>query len=302
MPRLPDTAAPVAAAFPLIEPAGDRCLLIRLGDRIEPEVTRRVHALTERLFAALHSEGDVWSAGDAGADSQMSATAGTATGTETSAATNISATTAISTSINTSINTAISASVIDIVPAFTTVALHYRPERLPRAHGSAYAQLHAAIAPLLRDAAPTHATASRLIEIPVCYGGEYGPDLDDVARRCGLTPEEVVRLHGATEVGVHTFFFSPGNPFAGPLDARLSVPRRTTPRTRVEAGSVAIANGLTSIYQVASPGGWNIIGRTPWSLFDLAWSPPTRLRLGDRLRFTPIPPEAFLACDEHRAR
>ncbi|MCY0387103.1 5-oxoprolinase subunit PxpB [Robbsia sp. Bb-Pol-6] len=192
--------------------------------------------------------------------------------------------------------------VIDIVPAFTTVALHYRPACLPRAQGSPYAQLRQAIAPLLHAAPSADAAPARLIEIPVCYGGEYGPDLDDVARRCALSPEEVVRLHGAMEVSVHTFYFSPGNPFAGPLDPRLSVPRRTTPRTRVEAGSVAIANGLTSIYQVASPGGWNIIGRTPWSLFDLAWTPPTRLRLGDRLHFSPISPEVFAELDERRAR
>jgi inhibitor of KinA len=194
--------------------------------------------------------------------------------------------------------------VVDVVPAFTSVALHYRPERLVRSENargrSAYRQLEETVRALLAAGFPDVAQDQRRIEIPVCYGGEYGSDLLDVARRCDLTPEEVIQLHGATPLTVQTFFFSPGNPFAGPLDTRLAVPRRTTPHTSVAAGSVAIANGLSTIYQVASPGGWNVIGRTPWNLFDLSWTPPTRLRLGDRLCFVAISPEAFVQMDERR--
>ncbi|MFK4444944.1 inhibitor of KinA [Caballeronia udeis] len=234
-------------AFPRIEALGDRCLMVRFGDRIDPATTRDVHSLTAWLLAHMPT------------------------------------------------------GVVDVVPAFTTVALHYLPERLPRAGGSPYRQLAGSLAALLEGGIAPVEQSTRLVEVPVCYGGEYGPDLDDVAQRCDLTTDEVIRLHGASELIVQTFFFSPGNPFAGPLDARLTVPRRATPRARVEAGSVAIANGLSSIYQVASPGGWNVIGRTPWSMFDLAWTPPTRLRLGDRLRFVPVSPETFASMDERQS-
>jgi inhibitor of KinA len=238
---------PRNGGFPRIEALGDRCLMVRLGERIDPATTRDVHSLTAWLLAHTPQ------------------------------------------------------GVVDIVPAFTTVSLHYLPERLPRDKGSPYRQLADSLATLLEGGIPPVEQSTRLVEVPVCYGGEYGPDLDDVARRCELTTDEVIRLHGASELVVQTFFFSPGNPFAGPLDARLAVPRRTTPHARVEAGSVAIANGLSSIYQVTSPGGWNVIGRTPWSMFDLAWTPPTRLRLGDRLNFVPVSPETFIAMDERQS-
>ena len=100
-------------------------------------------------------------------------------------------------------------------------------------------------------------------------------------------------LHSACEMTVYAFFFSPGNSFSGPMDTRLNIGRRATPRTRVEAGSVAIANGLTSIYQNTSPGGWQIIARTPWNMFNLKNEPPVRLRLGDRIRFRPVSREEF---------
>ena len=114
-----------------------------------------------------------------------------------------------------------------------------------------------------------------------------------MARQCRLAPDEVIALHVQQPLTLYAFFFSPGNPFAGPLDNRLHVPRRSTPRTRVEAGSVAIANGISSIYQTASPGGWNVIARTPWNLFDVRRQPPTRLQMGDLIQFRAISAEEF---------
>jgi len=183
--------------------------------------------------------------------------------------------------------------IIEVVPAFTTVAVHYQPSRCPRTGDLPSVYVTRQIEALLRQDLPALADEGRLIEIPACYGGDYGPDLAEVARQCGLEEPEVIALHSGTPLTLYAFFFSPGNPFAGPLDPRLNVKRRASPRTRVEAGSVAIANGLSSIYQSASPGGWNVIARTPWNLFQVHQQPPTRLRLGDRLRFKPISPDEF---------
>lgn len=126
----------------------------------------------------------------------------------------------------------------------------------------------------------------RDIEIPVSYGGAAGPDLADVARHTGLAPEEVVRRHAA---GVYTVFFlgfQPGFAYLGGLDAALHTPRRAEPRLAVPAGSVGIGGEQTGIYPAASPGGWQLIGRTALALFDPARQPPTLLLPGDRVRFT----------------
>ncbi len=131
------------------------------------------------------------------------------------------------------------------------------------------------------------------IEIPVCYEAAYAPDLAAVAMATSLTAEEVVRLHVTSPHRVLMIGFTPGFPYIGGLDERLAVPRRATPRARLEAGSVAIANGQTSIYPFATPGGWNLIGRTPLRLFDPARNPPSLLQAGDRVVFVPIPEQEF---------
>ncbi len=131
------------------------------------------------------------------------------------------------------------------------------------------------------------------VEIPVCYEPRYAPDLAEVARASGLTTGEVVRLHAACVHRVLIMGFAPGFGYLGGLDARLAVPRRATPRARVAAGSVAIANGQTAVYPFASPGGWNLIGRTPLAMFDTRREPPSLLRAGDRVRFVPIDVDAF---------
>jgi inhibitor of KinA len=229
-----------------IEAVGDRCLLVRLGDKAGIETSRTVHAVVALL--------------------QKKLTTG----------------------------------IVEIVPAFTTVAVHYQPLAFPRGRGPASRQLAKQIETLLARGVEPLADSGRLVEIPACYGGEFGPDLDDVARQVDLSPEEVVAIHASLPLTVYAFFFSPGNPFAGPVDPRLQVPRRKSPRTLVPAGSVAIANGITSIYQSASPGGWNLIARTPWNLFDIHASPPTRLQLADRLVFKPVDEAQFAALLEPR--
>lgn len=183
----------------------------------------------------------------------------------------------------------------DIVPTFNSVALHYQPSRL--GDGIRAEHLAAKIDNTLGKAlgAAQQAGAARQIDIPVCYGGDYGPDLAHVAEHCKLDPQEVIRLHSHQPAYVFMLGFAPGAPYIGVHDERLAIGRRATPRTLVPAGSVAIANLQTMIYPNASPGGWHIIGATPAVLFDPDHEPPTLLSPGDTVNFVPISQEAFLA-------
>jgi len=128
---------------------------------------------------------------------------------------------------------------------------------------------------------------SRLVEIPVIYGGESGPDLVVVAEHAALTPGQVVELHSSSDYVVFFVGFQPGFPYLGGLDPRLHIPRRAEPRVAVPAGSVGIGGSQTGVYPLVSPGGWQLIGQTRTALFDPLQQPPTLLRPGDRVRFVP---------------
>ncbi len=173
----------------------------------------------------------------------------------------------------------------DTVPAFTTVALHYQPEALGPAPFDALA---AAVRQRLRAPLDASGPPARVVDVPVCYDGELAPDLADVAARLGLSTEAVIALHLASPHRVHMLGFAPGFPFIGGLDPRLALPRRSTPRTQVPAGSVAIARDQTCVYPLETPGGWNLIGRTPLALFDPQATPACRLAPGDAIRFVRI--------------
>jgi inhibitor of KinA len=193
--------------------------------------------------------------------------------------------------------------VVDIVPAFTTVAVHYRPEAVPDGlpSESPYRRLCRAIERgLARGVTPTDASA-RTVEVPVCYGGAFGPDLDEVADQCKLTPQRVIELHAGSPHQVYMLGFAPGFPYLGGLDPRLEMPRRATPRTKVPAGSVAIAREQSAIYSIETPGGWNILGRTPLKLFTPETDPPCLLQPGDNVRFVPVTVEQFNAMQQIRA-
>ena len=182
----------------------------------------------------------------------------------------------------------------DIVPTFNSVALHYRP-RLSTASTS-FEQVAVEIEKILYelDAAESPARAPKLVEIPVCYGGEHGPDLAHVAEHCKLDQAEVIRLHSEEPAYVFMLGFAPGAPYIGVHDKRLAIGRRATPRTSLPAGSVAIANLQTMIYPNASPGGWHILGATPAVLFDPAVAHATLLSPGDSVKFVPIGAAEFL--------
>ena len=138
---------------------------------------------------------------------------------------------------------------------------------------------------------PPPTSVGRMRTVPVIYGGEHGPDLEDVAATLGCTTTEVIDRHRATELEVLFVGFAPGFPYLGPLPDSLSVPRLATPRTRTPAGSVAIADGMGGIYPAELPGGWPVIGATPVALFDPERDPPAYLVPGDRVRWQPIRPE-----------
>lgn len=167
--------------------------------------------------------------------------------------------------------------VVDVVPSFASVAV-----RFDEADGLEILEWIGSVV-----------VADRLIageerEIPVCYGGEHGPDLEDLAARTGLSVEEVIGLHSDAVYTVAAVGFSPGFPYLLGLPELLNVPRRETPRLAVPAGSVAVAGGQAGIYPFASPGGWHVLGRTSVGLFDPRAARPALLRSGDRVRFVPV--------------
>lgn len=221
-----------------IEALGERALLLRWSDRIDPEVNDRVHALAARLGA----EAPPW--------------------------------------------------LLDLVPAYASLALvldadAFTPEDDPLAIARAW------VATRL-DAPPAPARiAAAAVAVPVCYGGEFGPDLTAVAAATGLHADEVVARHSGGDYRVAMLGFAPGFPYLLGLDPALALPRLATPRRRVPAGSVGIGGAQTGIYPRESPGGWHLLGRTPLGLFDASRDPPARLAPGDRVRFMPIAADAF---------
>jgi inhibitor of KinA len=178
----------------------------------------------------------------------------------------------------------------DIVPAFAAVAVHFDPLRVRLDH------LGLAIDEILRDATgPAEAGPAPLVELPCCYGGPFGLDLPGVASWARCSEAQVIARHARREYRVCMIGFLPGFPYLAEVDASIAAPRHPTPRLAVHAGSVGIAGRQTGVYPVTSPGGWQIIGRTPSRLFDPGRTPPSRLSPGTRVRFVPISPAEFEA-------
>lgn len=188
---------------------------------------------------------------------------------------------------------------VELVPGVASVAVHYDPAGFP--HGlpgevaCPYERIAAELRVVLAGLGDDEPPEPRTVEIRVCYGGDAGPDLADLARYHRLTVEEVVRIHVSGDYVVQMIGFAPGFPYLGGLDPRLATPRRATPRPLVPASSVAIGGEQTGIYPLASPGGWHLIGRTPARLFHAGADPPNLLRMGDRVRFREITEEELRA-------
>ncbi len=179
------------------------------------------------------------------------------------------------------------AGVQTVVPAYCTLSVVYDP--LATSPSDLQHRLHSLEAELAHVQIPE----PRTIELPVCYGGAFGPDIEFVARHNQLSVEAVVQRHCAVTYHIYAVGFAPGFCYLGGLDERLRTPRLETPRTFVPAGSVGIAEKQTGVYPLDSPGGWQLIGRTPMNLFAPHRSKPFLYQAGDRIRFTPISQEVY---------
>lgn len=175
--------------------------------------------------------------------------------------------------------------VVEAVPAYSSLLFIFDPIRIPSEN------LRQEIMEKVQAIDHAVIPAPETVEIPVVYGGEYGPDLEWVARYHSISEEEVVRLHTREVYHVYMIGFTPGFAYMGELSTSLATPRKETPRTAVPRGSVGLAQEQTGIYPSESPGGWQIIGRTALKLFDPAKMPPSLLRMGDRVRFFAVSTE-----------
>jgi KipI family sensor histidine kinase inhibitor len=216
-----------------LRPAGDAAISVDVGDRIDLDINRRVHAIARKVIKRLSH-----------------------------------------------------VTRLEVNPGYAALLVSYDPAQATFEE----------VADAIREAAAACAHAAGPVfrfTLPVCYGGDLGPDIADVAANHSLTAKEVVERHTARDYPIFCLGFSPGFPFLGDIDPLLVTPRLETPRARVPAGSVAIGGGQTGVYPTSTPGGWRLIGRTPLILFDVRRNPPVPYRPGDVIRFRPIDREEY---------
>lgn len=181
--------------------------------------------------------------------------------------------------------------VLEMIPAYCSLFVEYDPLHLSKE------RLLEVISLLYDRIKEEDMPPAEVYLLPTCYGGEYGPDLNWVAQYTGLSPQEVIDIHSSGDYLIYMLGFSPGFPYLGGMDSRIAVPRLKSPRSRIPAGSVAIAWGQTGIYPSPTPGGWRIIGRTPRRLFQPQNENPVLLKPGNYLRFLPIRPDEYKKCE-----
>lgn len=172
--------------------------------------------------------------------------------------------------------------IVDILPTYRSILINYDPVKLT------FDELVNILNNLKTGEAGNVSEYVRLVEIPTVYGGEYGPDIDFVAKHAGMSEDEVIKIHSGTDYLVYMMGFIPGFTYLGGLDERIATPRLKTPRLKIEPGSVGIASNQTGMYPLESPGGWQLIGRTPLKLYDETVNPPVFIQAGDYIRYVPI--------------
>lgn len=184
---------------------------------------------------------------------------------------------------------------LEVIPSFTAVSIFYDPAKveLTSPNQTPYEEIMKLVKSKVVNLPLTNHQTAKTVTIPVCYGGEYGPDLQAVANHHHLTEEQVIDFHSKQKYIVYMIGFAPGFPYLGGLAKEIVTPRKATPRLKIPAGSVGIGGEQTGVYPIESPGGWQIIGRTPLQLFQKKSEQPSLLKAGDLVRFQPITPEQF---------
>ena len=172
--------------------------------------------------------------------------------------------------------------VVDVIPAFCSLLINYDPRVI------SYEELKDRMMGLVKMEGQTGQDRKRIFEIPVCYGGEYGPDIASIAAHAGLSEEEVIRIHSSRDYLIYMLGFLPGFCYLGGLDERIHTPRLANPRIKINAGSVGIGGSQTGIYPLDSPGGWQLMGMTPVKTYDPDREVPILVQAGDYIRFVPI--------------
>lgn len=187
---------------------------------------------------------------------------------------------------------------IEVVPSYTSITVFYDPFLLGRYQDNRHSPYELAckkIEEIMMNDNSDERKNERLIEIPVYYGGKLGPDLSFVAQYNQLSEDEVIDLHASGDYLVYMLGFAPGFPYIGGMNKKIAAPRRETPRYSIPPGTVGIAGEQTGIYPIETPGGWQLIGRTPKALFLPEENPPTLLQAGDRISFKPISYREYLS-------
>ena len=177
--------------------------------------------------------------------------------------------------------------VTDVIPAFCSLLINYDPRVI------SYEQIKRRMEALVKIDVTAGDTRKRVFEIPVCYGGEYGPDIQNIADHAGMSVEEVIQIHTSRDYLIYMLGFLPGFTYLGGLDERIHTPRLANPRIRIPAGSVGIGGSQTGIYPMDSPGGWQLMGMTPVKTYDPDREVPILVEAGDYIRFVAIDEDEF---------
>ena len=182
--------------------------------------------------------------------------------------------------------------VVDMIPAFCSLLINYDPRVI------SYEELYDRMKALVKVEVKAEAGVKRVFEIPVCYGGEYGPDIENIAEHAGLSVEEVIKIHSSRDYLIYMLGFLPGFTYLGGLDERIHTPRLANPRLKINAGSVGIGGSQTGIYPLDSPGGWQLMGMTPVKTYDPEREVPILMEAGDYIRFVPVDEEEYFRIQE----
>ena len=182
--------------------------------------------------------------------------------------------------------------VVDMIPAFCSLLINYDPRVI------SYEELYDRMKALVKVEVKAEAGVKRVFEIPVCYGGAYGPDIENIAEHAGLSVEEVIKIHSSRDYLIYMLGFLPGFTYLGGLDERIHTPRLANPRLKINAGSVGIGGSQTGIYPLDSPGGWQLMGMTPVKTYDPEIEVPILMEAVDYIRFVPVDEEEYFRIQE----